>query len=94
MSNIYVFKFEEGVEAAKAELHIVPAVIAAESLYGKGAVRLGFQYSVCPPKNSVVIKSLNEASEAAVRIFTDYAIKNFGEFSFSVERKEPAREKA
>lgn len=94
MKNIYVFKFQREADAVQSELNMVPSVIAAESLYGKGAVRLGLQYTLCRQKNAMVIKSVNEAAEAVVRIFTNYAIKVFGEQSFTVEQKEAVADKA
>jgi len=91
-SEIYRYRFAEGVSLRDVEETLLLAVLAAESLHGQSRVRLDAAYHLEAPKCACVIDAGTEVGRDINRLFTGFAIREFGEDSFRVERVDRAPE--
>lgn len=89
--EIYRYHFSQEVPLKDAEETLLLAVLAAECLHGRSRVRLDASYCMEAEKRICVIDAGSEVGRDIVRIFTGFAIREFGEESFNVRRVERAR---
>ena len=89
-SEVYRYRFTEGVSLRDVEETLLLAVLAAESLHGQSRVRLDAGYSIEKDKRACVIDAGTDVGRDINRIFTGLAIREFGEDAFHVERVEGA----
>jgi len=89
--NVYRYRFNKSVPMQDVEESLLLAVLAAECLYGEARVRLDAGYSISEEKRAIVVDASTQVGHDICRIFTGFAIKEFGEDGFHVERvSEPA----
>lgn len=87
----YHFAAEAPAQEIEETLHL--AVLAAECLHGQSRVRLDAAFLIDADKRSCVIDAATEVGRDIVRIFTGFAIHEFGEHAFQVRRVgHPSRE--
>jgi hypothetical protein len=84
-AEIYTYTFSSAapVEEIEETLHL--AILAAEGLHGRSRVRLDASYYM--EGHSCVIDAGTEVGRDIVRLFTGFAIKEFGEEAFRVRRE-------
>jgi hypothetical protein len=88
--EIYKYQFREGVSLRDIEETLLLAVLAAESLHGQSRVRLDAGYCLEESKRACVIDAATDVGRDINRLFTGFAIGEFGEDAFHVERVEGA----
>ena len=95
-AEIYRYQFAAGVAPRDIEETLHLAVLAAECLHGESRVRLDAGYSISQEKRVLVIDAGTQVGHDICRVFTGFAIKEFGEDAFKVERlaRRPERESA
>jgi len=84
--EIYRYAFGPDVPPDEIENTLLLAVLAAESLHGKSRVRLGASYCFDEGKRACVIDATSDVGRDISRMFTGFAIREYGERSFSVRR--------
>lgn len=89
MSEIYRFKFKDGVPPKEIEETLFWAVFNAESVFGKPKVRLDASFYFERDKNVCVIDKSTDVGEHIAKVFTSMISLEFGEESFQVERLPP-----
>jgi hypothetical protein len=86
--EIHRYEFEATVPADEIESTLLLAVLAVEGLHGTSRVRLDAKYCFDPEKHACVIDADTIVGQDISRIFTGFAIREFGEETFSVSRAE------
>jgi hypothetical protein len=86
--ELYRFRFHRNCPAREVEETLRLAVLGAECLHGTSRVRLDASYCSDPEKNVCVIDAGTDVGRDIVRLFTGFAIREFGEEAFSVRRIE------
>jgi hypothetical protein len=86
--EIHRYEFEATVPADEIESTLLLAVLAVEGLHGKSRVRLDAKYSVDTDKHACVVDADTVVGQDISRIFTGFAIREFGEAAFTVSRVE------
>ena len=86
--EIYCYRFCQTCPAREIEETIQLAVLAAECLHGPSRVRLEASYCMDEAKNACVINATTDVGRDIARFFTGFAIREFGEESFTVRRGE------
>lgn len=89
--DIYRYQFAPDIPANDAEETLLLAVLAAECLHGQSRVRLDASYCMDAEKRVCVIDAGTDVGRAIVRIFTGFAIREFGESAFKVRRVDRER---
>lgn len=84
--EIQRYSFEAAVPADEIETTLLLAVLAAEGLHGQSRVRLDASYSFDAEKHACVIDAGSDVGQDICRMFTGFAIREFGESAFSVCR--------
>ena len=84
--EIYRYAFCPDVPPDELENTLLLAVLATESLYGKSRVRLDASYCFDADKRACVIYATGDVGHVISRIFTGFAIREYGERSFKVRR--------
>lgn len=92
MSNREVqrYAFKRTVPAREIEETFLLSVLAAEGLHGQARVRLDAGYYFDPKKRVCVVDAGSDVGRDICRIFTGFAIREFGETSFKVTRASDA----
>jgi hypothetical protein len=90
--EIYRYKFDPSVPAQEIEDSILLSILAAEGLHGQAQVRLDAGYAFDHEKRICVIEAGSEVGRDVCRLFAGFAIREFGESSFTVERVDDAPE--
>ena len=80
------YTFEDAVPSDEIESTLLLAVLAAEGLHGQSRVRLDAGYSFDAEKRACVIDAASDVGRDICRMFTGFAIREFGEGAFSVSR--------
>ncbi len=80
----YRFRFSDVTELDEAESTLHLAILAAEGLFSEALLRVSFSYRRDEEEHCLHINGGNEISETVVRIFTSFAIKEFGSTAFTV----------
>jgi hypothetical protein len=87
-AEIYRYQFTPEVPVQEVEETLHLAVLAAECLHGQSRVRLDASYCMDSEKRACVINAGTDVGRDIVRIFTGFAIREFGEDAFTVRRVE------
>ena len=87
------YTFKSSIPAEEVENTLLLAVFAAEGLHGQARVRLEAAYSSDPEKRTFVIDATTDVGLDIARLFTGFAIREYGEEAFSVRRVELAAKK-
>ena len=82
--EIHRYEFEASAPADEIESTLLLAVMAVEGLHGKSRVRLDAKYCFDAEKHACVIDADTVVGQDISRIFTGFAIREFGEAAFSV----------
>ena len=90
LGEIYRYQFSESVPLRDIEESLHLAILAAESLHGQSRVRLDAAYHLEDAKRACVVDAGTDVGRDISRIFTGFAIREFGEDAFQVERIEGA----
>ena len=86
--EVHRYEFEASVSGDEIESTLLLAVLAVEGLHGASRVRLDAKYCVDADKHACVIDADTIVGQDISRIFTGFAIREFGEETFSVSRAE------
>jgi len=86
--DIYRYEFAREVRPREIQETLHLAVLAAECLHGQSQVRLDASYCMDDENLVCVVDASTRAGKDIVRIFTGFAIKEFGEKAFKVRRVE------
>jgi len=89
-SEIYRYRFSKGFPMLEVEQSLHLAILAAECLHGESRVRMDAGYSISEEKRAIVVDAGTQVGHDICRIFTGFAIKEFGEDAFKVRRAEGA----
>jgi hypothetical protein len=84
--EIHRYSFKASVPADEIENTLLLAVMAAEGLHGQSRVRLDATYFFDAEKHACVIDSGSDVGRDICRMFTGFAMREFGEAAFSVSR--------
>ena len=84
--EIYRYRFGDGIPTSEAEESLMLAVLAAESIHGRSALRLAGAFLFDAEKRSCVIDGSTEIGRHIASIFTGFLGKQFGDEAFKVER--------
>jgi len=84
--EIHRYTFKNSVPADEIENSLLLAVLAAEGLHGQSRVRLDATYCFDAGKHACVIDTGSDVGRDISRMFTGFAIREFGEAAFSVCR--------
>jgi len=88
----YKFIFNPSVPVSDVEETLLLSVIAAESLHGKSRLRRDVVYEFrceresCVEQAVLVIESNTDAGRDLAKLFTGFAIREYGEDAFRVRR--------
>jgi hypothetical protein len=88
LKELYKYQFSEGVSLRDIEETLLLAVLAAESLHGQSRVRLDAGYCIEEGKRACVIDAATDVGRDICRLFTGFAMREFGEDAFRVDRIE------
>ena len=80
------YVFRKTIAASDIEETLLLAVLAAEGLHGQSQVRLEAAYDFDDEQHACVIDCESDVGHDICRIFTGYAIREFGEDAFKVSR--------
>jgi len=84
--EIHRYQFKTTVPADEIESTLLLAVMAVEGLHGVSRVRLEASYCFDPENHACVIDTETIVGQDISRIFTGFAIREYGETAFRVER--------
>jgi hypothetical protein len=87
--DIHRYAFKPSVSAEEIENTLLLAVLAAEGLHGQARVRLDASYCFDDKNHACVIDASSDVGRDICRMFTGFAIREFGEAAFSVCRTSP-----
>jgi hypothetical protein len=90
--EVHRYKFEASVPAEEIENSVLLAILAAEGLHSQSQVRLDARYLCDAEKHACVIDASTDVGRDVSRIFSGFAIREFGEGSFTVDRIEKKEE--
>ena len=85
-TQAYRYQFAQGVSSRDIEETLHLALLAAECLHGESRVRLEASYFFDEGKRACAIDGGTDVGRDVVRIFTGFAIHEFGEEAFRVRR--------
>jgi hypothetical protein len=83
---VHRFTFRPLVPVEEAEATLQLSLFGAEGLFGAARVRNETGYVVDERSRTFVVDASTEVGQAVVRLFTGYALKEFGQDAFRVER--------
>ena len=83
----YSFDPEISMQEVEETLHL--SILAVEGLHGESQVRLDASYCIAPEKHVLVVDASTAVGSDLARIFTSFAIREFGYDAFSVRQAEP-----
>jgi hypothetical protein len=86
--ELYRYAFKSDVLLEDIEASLVLALMATESLHGEAQVRLDASHYLDAEKHACVIDAGTSVGRDICCIFTGFAIREFGEDAFQVERVE------
>lgn len=92
-TTTYHYRFNDATELDEAESTLHLAILAAEGLFSEALLRVSFSYHRDDAGHSLLINGGDEISETVVRIFTSFAIKEFGSTAFTISAKPGARDR-
>ena len=84
------YSFKASVPPEEIENTLFLAVLAAEGLHGQSRVRLDATYYFDAEKHACVIDSGSDVGRDICRMFTGFAIRQFGDTAFTVCHREGA----
>jgi len=80
------YAFGKAIPASDIEETLLLAVLAAEGLHGQAQVRLEAAYDFDHERHTCVIDCGSDVGRDICRIFTGFAIREYGEDAFKVAR--------
>ena len=84
--EIHRYSFKTSVPGSEIEETLHLAVLAAEGLYGQSRVHIDAGYFLDAEKRACVIDAGSDVGRDISRIFGGYALREFGEGAFDVNR--------
>lgn len=85
-AEVYRYQFNEAVPMLNVEESLQLAILAAGCLHGEARVRMEAGYSISEEKRRIVVDGTTQVARDVCQIFTGFAIKEFGEDAFRLER--------
>ena len=82
----YRYQFNESVSAQDIEESLQLAILGAEGLHGPARVRLEASYHLDNENNTCVVDATTDVGRDVCRLFTGFAIREFGEGAFTVRK--------
>jgi hypothetical protein len=83
-ATTYRFRFNSDTDLDEAESTLHLAILAAEGIFSEALLRMSFTYDRDDAERCLATNGGDEISETVVRIFTSFAIKEFGSTAFTV----------
>jgi len=87
------YSFKDSVPASEIENTLLLAVLAIEGLHGQSRVRIEASYTCDPDLRVCVIDSSSDVGRDICRVFTGFAIREFGETAFTVRNAVPEKQR-
>ncbi len=84
--SVYRYVFDRKIPFEDVEESLLLAVLAAESLHGRAALRMCTSFYLEREKRSVAVDGDSQIGEDIARIFTGLLTQEFGEEAFRVTR--------
>ncbi len=84
--EVQSYTFERLVPAKEIRGTLLLAVLAAEGLHGQSRVRLDAAYRFDAERHACLIDAGSDVGRDICRIFTGFAIREYGESAFKVGR--------
>ena len=84
--SVYRYVFDGKIPFEDVEESLLLAVLAAESLHGRSALRMCTSFYLEREKRSVAVDGDSQVGEHIARIFTGLLTQEFGEEAFRVTR--------
>jgi len=84
--ELYRYAIKSDVPLEDIEASLLLALMATESLHGEAQVRLDASHFLDATKHACVIDAGTSVGRDICRIFTGFAIREYGEDGFTVER--------
>jgi hypothetical protein len=84
--SVYQYTFAEKIPFEDVEESLLLAVLVAESLHGRSALRMCTSFYLEREKRSVAVDGDSQVGEHIARIFTGLLTQEFGEEAFRVTR--------
>ena len=90
MYKTYKYHFDETVHAQDLEGTFMLALLAIESLHGRSRVRMESRFTLDKISRTCIIDAATDVGSDLARIFTGFAMKEYGERSVKIERPVPS----
>ncbi|MAT16310.1 MAG: hypothetical protein CMJ46_13690 [Planctomyces sp.] len=84
--SAYRFEFQPTVAFPAVEQTLLLALLGTESLFGHARVRMDAAYETDAEKRTCVIDASTDVGTYLIRLFTGYAVREFGDKAFAVKR--------
>lgn len=91
--DVLRYAFKSSIPAKEIEGTLFLAIVAAEGLYGSARVRIDGAYCFSPKRRVCVIDAGSDVGRDICRMFTGFAIREYGEKAFKVRWAEPKSER-
>lgn len=85
---VYKIEFAKKLPMGTVDYHLITAVIAAESLHGRSAVRLDAVARLNTRKRVVTVDAETQVGVDIAKMFIGFLSRDFGERSFQVNKTE------
>ena len=85
-NNLYRYSFSEEIKFQDVQESLILSVLAAESLYGRSAIRMDAYFHIDEKTQTCVVDASSDVGRHIARIFTGFLINEFGEETFSVHK--------
>ena len=86
--TVYKIEFARELPVGMVDFHLMTAARAAESLYGRDAMRLDVAVRLSSKKRMVTIDAETQIGVDLAKMFMGFMTTDFGEDSFSVTKTE------
>ena len=86
--ELYRYQFTRSVSLQDVEETLFLAVLATEFLHGQARVRLDAAYCIEDAKHTCIVDASTDVGLDICRLFTGFAMFEFGENAFRIERVE------
>jgi hypothetical protein len=81
---VYRYKMTEDISFKELERTLMMAVVAAEALHGRSAVRLGVSFCLDEKERWCIVDATTDVGLDLARIFTGFLAEEFGDEAFKV----------
>ncbi|MEN6358247.1 MAG: hypothetical protein ABFD83_14335 [Armatimonadota bacterium] len=86
--TVYKIQFAKRLPVGMVDYHLMTAALAAESLYGRNAVRLDAVARLNSKNRTVIIDAETQVGVDLAKMFMGFMTNEYGEKSFAVTKAE------